>query len=62
MEEANEGEMLVLKRVLNSQKGVKDEQRENIFHSCYTIYRKVSSLIINVASCANVMSFSMIEN
>jgi len=32
-EEADEGEMLVLTRVLNGQKSTKDEQRENIFHT-----------------------------
>jgi len=32
VKEADEGELLVLRRVLNNQKGVKDEQRENIFH------------------------------
>jgi len=32
-EEADKGEMLVLRRVLSGQKGTKDEQRENIFHT-----------------------------
>jgi len=31
--EVDEGEMLVLRRVLNSQRSEKEEQRENIFHS-----------------------------
>jgi len=31
--EANEGEMLVLRRALNSQRSENEEQRENIFHS-----------------------------
>ena len=30
--EADEGEMLVLRGALSSQKGEKEEQRENIFH------------------------------
>jgi len=60
-EEANEGEMLALRRVLNGQKVVKDEQRENIFHTRSTIQDKVCSLIIDGGSCANVVSLSMIE-
>ena len=35
--EADEGEMLVLRRALSSQKGEQDEQRENIFHSRCTV-------------------------
>ena len=53
--------MLVLRRVLNSQKGAKDEQRENIFHTQCTVQGKVCSLIIDGGSCANVVSLSMIE-
>ena len=60
-EEADEGEMLVLRRVLNRQKSAKDEQRENIFHTRCTIQGKVCSLIIDGGSCANVVSLSMIE-
>jgi len=37
MEEADEGELLVLRRVLSNQKGVKDEQRENVFHTRCTV-------------------------
>ena len=33
VEEADEGKLLVLRRVVSNQKKVKDEQRENIFHS-----------------------------
>jgi len=36
-EEADEGQMLVLTRVLSGQKDAKDEQRENIFHIWCTI-------------------------
>ena len=61
MEEADEGELLVLRRVLSNQKGVKDEQRENIFHSHSTVQGKVCYLIIDGESCANVVSLSMIE-
>jgi len=61
VEEVDEGELLVLKRVLSNQKGVKDEQRKNIFHSHCTVQGKVRSLIIDGGSCANVVSLSMIE-
>ena len=33
VEEANEGELLVLRRVLSNERGVRDETRENIFHT-----------------------------
>jgi len=33
LEEVDQGKMLVLQRVLSNQKGVKDRQREHIFHS-----------------------------
>ena len=36
-EEADEGKTLVISRVLSGQKGAKDEQRENIFHSKCTV-------------------------
>ena len=39
-DEANEGDMLVLKRALSIQKGEKEEQRENIFHSRCTMKDK----------------------
>ena len=61
VEEADEGEILILRRVFSNQKGVKDEQRENIFHTRCTVQRKVCSLIINGVSCANIVSLSMIE-
>jgi len=59
--EADEGEMLVLRRTLSTQKGDQEEQRENIFHSRCTVQGKVCSLIIDSGSCANVVSMSMIE-
>ena len=55
MEETNEGELLVMRRVLSNQKGVKDEQREILFHSRCTIQGKLCSLIIDGGSCANVV-------
>ena len=60
VEEADEGELLVLRRALSSLKGDKEEQRENIFHSKCTVQGKVCSLIINRESCANVASLSMV--
>ena len=61
VQEADEGEILVLRRVLSNQKGAKDEQRENMFHSRCTVQGKVCSVIIDGGSCANVVSLSMIE-
>jgi len=61
VEEADGGEMLVLRRVLSGQKGAKDEQRENIFHSRCMIQGKICSVIIDGRSCANVVFLSMIE-
>jgi len=59
-EEANEGEMLVLRRVLRGQIGAKDEQREDIFRSRYTIWGKVCFVIIDEGSNTNAVSLSMI--
>ena len=59
---ADEGEMLVLRRALSTQRSEKDKQRENIFHSQCTVQGKVCSLIIDGGSCANVVSLSMIRS
>ena len=59
--EADEGEMLVLRRTLSTQKGDQEEQQENFFHSRCTVQGKVCSLIIDSGSCANVVSMSVIE-
>jgi len=61
MEEADAGELLVLRRTLSSLKGDKEEQRENIFHSQCTSREKVCSLIIDGGSCANVASSNTVE-
>ena len=61
LEEADEGEMLLLRRVLSGQKGAKDEQRENIFHSRFMVQGKVWFVIIDGGSCANVVSLRIIE-
>jgi len=60
-EEENEGAMSIFRRVLSGQKGAKDEQRENIFHTWCTVQGKVCFLIIDRRSYANVVYFSMIE-
>jgi len=60
-EAVDEGEMLVLRRILSNQRGFKDEHRENIFHSRCTVKGKVCSLKIDGGSCANDVSLSMIE-
>jgi len=61
VEEADEGELLVLRRALNSRRSDQEGQRENIFHSRCSILGKVCSLIIDGGSCANVASASMVE-
>jgi len=59
-EEADEGEMLVLRRALSGLK-TKKEQQENIFHSQCTVQGKFCSLIIDSGSYTNVVSQSMVE-
>jgi len=61
VEEADEGELLVLRRAMSGLKGEKEEQRENIFNSRCTVQGKVCSLIIDRGSCANVASSSMVK-
>jgi len=61
VEEADEGELLVLRRAMSGLKSDKEEQRENIFHSRCTVQGKVCSLNIDGGSCANVASSSMVE-
>jgi len=46
---------------IKQQRRVKDEQRENIFHSRYTLEGKVCSLIIDRGNSANIISLTMIE-
>jgi len=61
IEEADEGELLVLIRPLSNLKGAKEEQRENIFHSRCMVQGKVCSLIIDKESCVNVALLSMVK-
>ena len=61
MEEVDEGEMLVSRRVLSNQKGAMDKQGENIFHSHCAAQGKVYSMTIDGGRCVNVVSLGMIE-
>jgi len=59
-EEADEGELLILRRALSDLEGHENKQRENIFHSRCTIKGKVCSLIIESGSYTNVASSIMV--
>ena len=60
--DADEGELLVLKRVLHTQDTPYDKaQREMLFLSRCTIQDKVCNLIIDGGSCTNVASNILIE-
>ena len=62
IEEADEGELLVLRRALSGHKVPnREEQRENIFHTRCTINGRVCSLIVDGGSCANVASTTLVE-
>ena len=61
IKEVDEGEMLVLRRALNSQRNKKEEQRQNIVHSGCIVQGKVCSLIIG-GSCTNMVSLSILKN
>ena len=55
--EADEGEILILRRILYTHKSsLNKEQQEMIFHSRFTINNKVGNLIIDGESCTNVAS------
>jgi len=63
IEEADEGELLVLRRALSGHKVPnREEQRENIFHTRCTVNGRVCSLIVDGGSCANVPSTTLVEN
>ena len=61
VEEADEGELFILRRALRGLKGHKNKKRENIFHSRCMVKRKVCSLIIDSGSCTNKASSGMVE-
>ena len=60
---AEEGELLVTRRALNTQIKVDetDQQRENIFHTRCSLNNKVCSMIIDGVSCTNVSSNTLVE-
>ncbi|PKI73061.1 hypothetical protein CRG98_006556 [Punica granatum] len=60
VEFADEGEMLMIRRVLSSQAKLEEEQRENLFRRC-TIQNKVCGIIIDSGSCTNVASTTLVE-
>jgi len=60
--DADEGELLVLRRLLHAQDSPYDKaQREMIFHSRCTIQDKVCNFLIDGGSCTNVASTLLIE-
>ena len=60
--EADEGELLVLRRARSGQKAPNhEEQQENNFHTWYTIHDCVGSLIVDGGSCANVASTTLVD-
>ena len=61
-EEAMQDDMLMLRRLLGSQmQPLNDTQRENIFHTRYTINGKLCSLIVDGGSCTNVASSRLVS-
>jgi len=59
--EVDEGELLVLRRILPTHESSLDkEQRVMIFHSRCTVNNKVCNLIIDVGSYTNVASIILI--
>ncbi|KAL4368368.1 hypothetical protein GQ457_05G022480 [Hibiscus cannabinus] len=56
-----DGEVLVVKRSLNTQVVQSDQQRENIFHTRCRINGKVYFVIIDGGSCTNVASTLMVQ-
>ncbi|NEY13646.1 hypothetical protein DDE04_09090 [Bifidobacterium pseudocatenulatum] len=61
VEFADEGEMLMIRRVLSSEAKLEEEQRENLFRTRCTIQNKVCGVIIDSGSCTNVASTTLVE-
>ncbi|XP_010484756.1 PREDICTED: uncharacterized protein LOC104763033 [Camelina sativa] len=60
--EPDEGELLMIRRVLNTSQSPDDtHQRNNIFHTRCTVSGKVCGLIIDGGSCTNVASSYMVK-
>ena len=61
-EEAMQGDMLMVRRILGSQMQPQDDtQRENIIHTRCTINGKLCSLIVDGGSCTNVASSRLVS-
>ena len=61
VEEADDGELLVLRRALSGHKSVNhEEQRDNIFHTRCTINGRVCYLIVDGGRCTNVASTTLV--
>ena len=59
--EVDEGELIVLRRALNGNKGPRhEEQCKDIFHTRCTINGRVCSLIVDGGSCTNVASTTLV--
>ena len=62
MVEANEGELLVLRRGLSGRKGSNhEEQCKGIFHIRCTITGHVCSLIVDGGTCTNIASTTLVD-
>ncbi|XP_052483373.1 uncharacterized protein LOC128038592 [Gossypium raimondii] len=61
IEQAENGEILVVKRSLTLQGVENDQQRENIFHTRCQVQGKICCVIIDGGSCTNVASTLMVE-
>ena len=52
----------MIQRLLNSHQNLPlNDQRENIFHTCCEVSKKLCSLIIDRGSCCNCCSTTMVE-
>ncbi|KAI0522935.1 hypothetical protein KFK09_005324 [Dendrobium nobile] len=58
--EADEGNLLVLRRLLNSHKE-EPEQRHNLFRTRCTIHERVCQVIVDSGSCENIASCALVE-
>ncbi|XP_040963814.1 uncharacterized protein, partial [Gossypium hirsutum] len=61
VEQAENGEILVVKRSLTLQGAENNQQRENIFHTRCQVQGKICCVIIDGGSCTNVASSMMVE-
>ena len=60
-EEAEEGDLLMVRRLLKLNHDLDDTQRENIFHTRCLVNEKICVVIIDSGSCTNVASSIMVE-